>query len=89
MSTTADEHLTEMARQCMQATPLGRLSMGEALRVFAWLLDNGHMARTGQTLERPKRAPQIVAHEADGKPIYEAGADFSTHETVKMAAPNA
>jgi hypothetical protein len=84
MSTTADEHLTEMARQCMQATPLGRLSMGEALRVFAWLLDNGHMARTGQTLERPRVLPKAVARTTEGAPIYDAGADHRTHDTVEM-----
>ncbi|MEY9465820.1 hypothetical protein ABH973_006233 [Bradyrhizobium ottawaense] len=85
---TTDEHLNELARQCMQATPLGRLSMTEALAVFAWLLD-GHMTRTGVALERPKLAPRIIAHQADGKPIYEAGADFSTHDTVTMGTPNA
>jgi hypothetical protein len=85
---TTDEHLTELVRQCMQATPLGRLNMTEAVAVFAWLLD-GHMIRTGTPLERPKQAPRIVAYEADGKPIYGPGADFSTHDTVTMGTPNA
>jgi hypothetical protein len=85
---TTDEHLEELIRQCMNHTALNRLSMGEARGVFAWLLD-GHTIRTGAALVRPKPAPRIVAYEADGKPIYGPGADFRTHETVTMSAPNA
>jgi hypothetical protein len=84
MTTTTDEHLEELARQCMQVTPLGRLSMVEALRVFAWLLDNGHMARTGQPLERPRTAPWVVARTTEGAPIYDTGSDHRTHDTVEM-----
>jgi len=84
MTTTTDEHLEELARQCVNATPLGRLSMVEALRVFAWLLDNGHMTRTGQPLERPRVAPKATARTTEGAPIYDAGADFRTHDTVEM-----
>lgn len=84
MTTTTDEHLTELARQCMQATPLVRLNMTEAVKVFAWLIDGGHMARTGQPLERPRVAPKAVARTTEGAPIYGAGADLRAHDTVEM-----
>lgn len=80
---TTDEHLEELIRQCMNQTALNRLSMGEARGLFAWLLD-GHMIRTGLTLDRPRPAPRIIARDASGEPIYAAGANFSTHETVEM-----
>jgi len=84
MTTTTDEHLEELARQCMQVTPLGRLAHHEARTVLAWLLDNGHMTRTGQPLERPRVMPKATARTTEGAPIYDAGADFRTHDTVEM-----
>lgn len=79
-----DEHLEEMARQCATATPFGRLNGGEQLTVFRWLIDHGHMSRTGKALETPLQAPRVEARKADGSPIYPPGTDFSTHKTVTM-----
>ena len=45
-----DEHLIELARQCATYTPLSRLNQTEQLAVFAWLIDGGHMIRTGKPL---------------------------------------
>ena len=42
------------------------------------------MTRTGQPLESPRQAPRAIAHTTEGKPIYDPGADHSTHETVTM-----
>lgn len=82
--TTNDEHLNELARQCANVTPFGRLNQTEQLAVFAWLIDGGHMVRTGQPLERPRVAPKATARTTEGAPIYDAGADFRTHDTVEM-----
>jgi hypothetical protein len=79
-----DEHLNELMRQCATATPLGRLSGIEQERVFAWLIDGGHMTRTGKPLERPRQAPRVEAYTTEGKPIYGAGADHRPTETVTM-----
>jgi hypothetical protein len=80
-----DSHLSELMRQCADATPLKRLNVTEQSEVFAWLLD-GHMSRTGEPLQRPRQQPAPVAYTGDGQPIFKAGADFSTHETVSMPA---
>ena len=79
----SDPHLDELMAQCATATPLNRLSGVEQRVVFSWLLD-GHMTRTGKPLEKPRPAPYIRARNPDGSPIYDAGADHRTHETVKM-----
>ncbi len=81
-----DAHLDELMRQCATATPLGRLAGGEQLVVFRWLLDNGYMARTGKALERPRPHPRHYVNDGAGKPIYEPGTDFTTHETITMPA---
>ncbi|ANW02254.1 hypothetical protein LMTR13_20860 [Bradyrhizobium icense] len=73
-----------MIRQCQTATPLQRLNGTEARAVFNWLIDGGHMTRTGKSLERPRAAPRIEAYTKDGAPIYGAGADFRRHDTVTM-----
>lgn len=80
----SDEHLNETVRQCMNVTALGRLSHNEAVAAVRWLIDNGHMTRTGKPLEQPRQAPRAIAHKPDGSPIYDRGADHSTHQTVKM-----
>ena len=49
--TDRDEHLHELIRQCATATQLGRLNGVEQLAVLGWLLDNGHLSRTGQQIE--------------------------------------
>ncbi|XSC46791.1 hypothetical protein ACF1BQ_014565 [Bradyrhizobium sp. RDT10] len=79
-----DPHLEELMRQCATATPLNRLSGVEQAVVFRWLIDGGHMTRTGQPLETPLQAPRVEARKADGSPIYAPGTDFSTHKTVTM-----
>jgi hypothetical protein len=81
---TDDKHLSELARQCANATAFSRLNHTEQLAVFSWLLDNGHMQRTGRPLQRPRPHPQAVAYAHDGAPIYAKGADFSPTETVVM-----
>ena len=78
-----DLHLDELMRQCADATPLGRLTGIEQRAVFGWLLD-GHVTRTGKPLQRPRSHPPAIARKPDGSPIYDAGADFSTHQTVNM-----
>ena len=78
-----DPHLSELMRQCADATALKRLNETEREEVFAWLL-NGHMQRTGKALQRPRQHPQAVAYAHDGAPIYAKGADFSPTETVEM-----
>ena len=80
----SDEHLEELMRQCATATPLSRLSGGEQLVVFRWLIDGGHMTRTGKPLEAPNHAPRIVDRKGDGSPIYAHDADFSPTRTVTM-----
>jgi len=80
-----DEHLIETVRQCQNATPLGRLNATEAMVAVRWLIDNGHMTRTGKALEQPLQAPVVVARKGDGSPIYPPGTDFSTHRTVTMS----
>jgi len=80
----SDEHLEELTRQCMNVTPLGRLAGGEATAVLKWLIDNGHMTRTGKPLETPLQAPKQRENNPDGSPIYPPGTDFSTHRTVTM-----
>ena len=79
-----DAHLEALTRQCANATPLGRLAGSEAAQVIRWLIDNGHLTRTGKPLEQPRQAPRIVARKHDGTPIYDVGADHSTHQTVTM-----
>lgn len=80
----SDEHLEELMRQCATATPLNRLAGVEQRVVFRWLLDNGHMTRTGLALQAPREAPRVTARKPDGSPVYAADADHSTHKTVKM-----
>jgi hypothetical protein len=63
-----DEHLEELARQCATATPFGRLNGVEQLTVLRWLIDGGHMTRTGKPLETPLQAPRVEARKADGSP---------------------
>lgn len=82
----SDTHLEELARQCANVTPFGRLAGAEQLVVLNWLIAGGHLTRTGKPLERPRQAPRAIAHKGDGSPIYEAGADHRTHETVTMPA---
>lgn len=85
-----DEHLEELMRQCAEHTPLARLSNVERRVVFRWLIDNGHMTRTGKPLERPRPAPHpIASNPHDGSPIYARNADHSRHETVTMQAGRA
>lgn len=79
-----DQHLSELMRQCATATPFGRLSGVEQQAVFAWLLEGGHMERTGKVLERPRTLPTETARTVEGKPIYAAGADLSPTEAVTM-----
>jgi len=79
-----DEHLDELMRACANATPFARLNATEQAAVFNWLLDGGHMIRTGKPLERPRPHPVPSAYALDGAPIYKPGTDFSTHETVEM-----
>jgi hypothetical protein len=79
-----DQHLSELMRQCATATPFGRLAGVEQHAVFDWLLDGGHITRTGKPLQRPRPGPKVKVYTTDGQPIYEAGTDFSTHETVTM-----
>ena len=69
--------------QCATATPFGRLAVIEQQAVFDWLIDGGHVTRTGKPLERPRPAPIVKARTLDGQPIYEPGTDFSTHDTVR------
>ena len=80
----SDEHLNETVRQCMNATPLGRLSLNEAVTAVRWLEDNGHVTRTGIPLQQPRQAPRAIAHKPDGTRIYDPGADHSTHQTLTM-----
>lgn len=82
---TDDKHLSELMGQCATETPLGRLSGVEQEAVFSWLLDGGHMTRTGKPLQRRRPHPPAIGSKADGSPIYSPGADFSPHETVEMA----
>ena len=82
--TDHDEHLGVLMMQCATATPFGRLSGIEQLTVFRWLIDNGHMERTGKPLEAPRPAPIVKARTTDGQPIYAADADHSPTETVTM-----
>jgi hypothetical protein len=70
--------------QCATATPFGRLSGVEQKVVFDWLIDGGHMTRTGKPLESPRPAPFVKARTPDGQPIYEPGTDLSPTETVTM-----
>lgn len=84
MSDEHDQHLEELMRHCATATPLGRLAGGEQRVVFHWLIDNGHMTRTGMPLERPRSAPHVFARNGDGSPIYAPGVDHRTHDTVTM-----
>jgi hypothetical protein len=79
-----DEHLHELIRQCASATQFGRLAVVEQEAVFSWLLDGGHMTRTGKPLQRPRQHPHVIGRKTDGAPIYAPGADFSTHETLEM-----
>jgi hypothetical protein len=79
-----DEHLDELMRACANATPFARLNATEQAAVFNWLLDGGHMTRTGKPLERPRPAPIVKAYDLDGQPIYDPKADHRTHETVTM-----
>lgn len=84
-----DAHRDELMRQCATETPFGRLSGVEQSAVFDWLEGGGHITRTGKPLERPRQAPQIVARNTDGSPIYNPGVDHATHETVTMPAAGA
>lgn len=84
-----DAHLEELARQCANETPLGRLAGVEQLVVLNWLIAGGHLTRTGKPLEKPRQAPMIVGFEPDGSPVYDPGADHATHETVTMQAGRA
>ena len=79
-----DEHLEELMIQCASQTPIGRLSGVEQLVVFRWLIDRGHMTRTGKPLQRARPAPRVIATTGDGAPIYAADADHSKYETVTM-----
>ena len=79
-----DKHLDELMRACANATPFARLNATEQAAVFNWLLDGGHMTRTGKPLERPRPAPIIKSYTGDGQPIYAADADHSPTETVEM-----
>ena len=74
-----DKHLSELMQQCASVTPLGRLGSTEQEVVFNWLLDGGHMTRTGKPLERLRPAPIVVARKPVSAPIYAPDADFSTH----------
>jgi hypothetical protein len=80
-----DAHLSELMRQCSNHTPLKRLAAVEQREVFAWLIDGGHMTRTGKPLERPVQPPQPIRNKPDGSPVYAAGADFRATETVTMS----
>jgi hypothetical protein len=79
-----DPHLSELIRQCANATQLSRLAVVEQEAVFRWLL-GGHMIRTGKPLERPRQPPQEIGRKPDGTAIFAPGADFSPTETVQMA----
>lgn len=81
-----DAHLDELMLQCANATPFSRLNVDEQRKVFNWLLDGGHITRTGKPLNRPRPHPHPIATKPDGSPIYKVGTDFSTHETVEMGA---
>ena len=35
----SDAHLEELARQCANVTPFGRLAGGEQITVLRWLID--------------------------------------------------
>ena len=83
-----DAHLTELMSQCATVTPLGRLSSVEQEVVFAWLIDGGHMTRTGKPLERQRQMPQPIAYKPDGQPIFAKDADFRPTETVLMESTN-
>ena len=80
-----DSHLSELMRQCADATPLKRLNVTEQEEVFRWLLD-GHVTRTGKTLHRPRPHAVPIAYANDGAPIYKPGTDFSPTEPVEMPA---
>ena len=82
--TEHDQHLGVLMMQCATATPFGRLSGVEQKVVFDWLIDGGHMERTGKPLEAPRQAPFVKARTPDGQPIYEPGTDLSPTETVTM-----
>jgi hypothetical protein len=79
-----DQHLAELIRQCANHTQLSRLSGVEQEAVFAWLIDNGHVERTGKPLERPRLAPVEIARTTDGAPVYAPDADHSPTETIEM-----
>jgi len=79
-----DEHLEELMRQCATATPLQRLANAEQRVVFRWLIDGGHMTRTGKPLEAPRQMPTAPKNKPDGTPIYAPGADFSPTRTITM-----
>jgi hypothetical protein len=79
-----DTHLSELMRQCANATPFARLNEVEQAAVFAWLLA-GHITLTGKPLERPRAHPNPIAYAADGAPIFKPGTDFSPTETVKAS----
>ena len=79
-----DEHLEELARQCASVTPFGRLAGVEQIVVLRWLLDGGHITRTGKPLERPRQMPAPRANNPDGTPIYDKGTNFSPTETVTL-----
>ena len=81
---TDDQHLNELARQCANATAFSQLNHTEQLAVFSWLLDGGHMTRTGKALQRPRQQPAPISYDVDGQPIFAKGADHATHETVVM-----
>jgi hypothetical protein len=81
----SDAHLNELIRQCASATQLSRLSVVEQEAVFAWLIDGGHITRTGKPLERPRQPPRVIAYTNDGQPIYAADADHRLTETVEMS----
>jgi hypothetical protein len=81
-----DGHLEELARQCANYTQLSRLNQTEQLAVLHWLIDGGHLTRTGKPLEKPRVMPRVVARKSDGSPVYDPGADFSPTEPVKMGA---
>ena len=79
-----DEHLQELARQCATVTSFGRLNGVEQIAVLRWLIDGGHITRTGKPLEQPRQMPTARANTPEGKPIHDPGADFSRTKTVTM-----
>ena len=87
--TEPDRHLSALMQQCATYTPLGRLSGVEQHAVLAWLIDNGHMKRTGKPIEVPRQAPHPIGSTNTGQPIFAAGADHSPTETVSMGKVDA